>query len=120
MPRDGKKITQSVTQLTVDYDYIETLGLKITAGRDLLKAMSTDKDHAWIINETAVKQLGFKTPEQALGKNLEWPVWGASKPDSLKTGKVIGVVKDFNYKSLYDKVEPTVIQISRVLHGKLL
>jgi hypothetical protein len=69
--------------------------------------MSTDKDHAWIINETAVKQLGFGTPQKALGKKLYWHPWGASNPDSLKEGQVIGVVKDFNYKSLYDKVETT-------------
>ncbi|HLY69106.1 MAG TPA: FtsX-like permease family protein, partial [Puia sp.] len=111
VPRNGKQITQSATQLTVDYDYIKTLGLRLIAGRDFSKTMSTDKDHAWIINETAVDRLGFGTAEQALGKDLAWPVWGAPKPDSLKTGKIIGVVKDFNYKSLYDKVEPTVIQI---------
>jgi len=111
VPRNGKQVSQSATQLTVDHDYIKTLGLQIIAGRDFSKAMSTDKDHAWIINETAVKQMGFGTPQKALGQDLYWHPWGASNPDSLKTGKIIGVVKDFNYKSLYDKVETTVIQI---------
>jgi putative ABC transport system permease protein len=109
--RNGKQVSQSATQLTIDYDYIKTLGLQIVAGRDFSKAMGTDKDHAWIINETAVKQLGFETPQKALGQTLSWHVWGAANPDSLKTGKIIGVVKDFNYKSLYDKVETTVLQI---------
>jgi len=108
---NGKQQTQSATQLMVDFDYIKTLGLQIIAGREFSKEMSTDKDHAWIINETAVKQLGFGTPQKALGQNLYWHPWGASNPDSLKTGQVIGVVKDFNYKSLYDKVETTVLQI---------
>jgi len=111
VPRNGKQVSQSATQLTVDHDYIKTLGLQIIAGRDFSKAMSTDKDHAWIINETAVKQMGFGTPQKALGQDLYWHPWGASNPDSLKTGKIIGVVKDFNYKSLYDKVETTIIQI---------
>lgn len=111
VPRNGENISQSATQLMVDYDYIKTLGLQLVAGRDFSKQMQTDKDHAWIINETAVKQLGFGTPQQALGKDLAWHPWGASNPDSLKTGKIIGVVKDFNYKSLYDKVETTVLQI---------
>src|SRR5206468_1751138 len=44
-------------------------------------------------------------------KDLFWHPWNATNPDSLKTGKIIGVVKDFNYKSLYDKVETTVLQI---------
>jgi putative ABC transport system permease protein len=111
VPHNGKQIQQSATQLTIDYDYIKTLGLQIVAGRDFSRDMKTDKDHAWIINETAVKQLGFGTPQKALGQDLYWHPWGASNPDSLKTGKVIGVVKDFNYKSLYDKVETTVLQI---------
>jgi len=87
------------------------LGLQVIAGRDFSKEMGTDKDHAWILNETAVKQLGFGTPQKALGQTLYWHVWGASNPDSLKIGQVIGVVKDFNYKSLYDKIETTVLQI---------
>ncbi len=111
VPRNGENVSQSATQLMVDYDYIKTLGLKIIAGRDFSKAMSSDKDHAWIINETAVKSLGFGSPQNALGKDLAWHPWGATNPDSLKTGKIIGVVKDFNYKSLYDKVETTVLQI---------
>lgn len=111
VPRNGQQETQSATQLMVDYDYIKTLGLQLVAGRDFSRAMGTDKDHAFIINEKAVAQLGFKTPQQALGQTLYWNPWGASNPDSLKIGKVIGVVKDFHYKSLYDKVEVTVLQI---------
>jgi putative ABC transport system permease protein len=111
VPRNGQQVSQSATQLAVDYDYVKTLGLQIIAGRDFSKAMGTDKDHAWIINETAVKQLGFGTPQKAIGQTLYWHVWGASNPDSLKAGQVIGVVKDFNYKSLYDKIETTVLQI---------
>lgn len=109
--KNGQQVQQSATQLMVDYDYIKTLGLQLAAGRDFSKSMGTDKDHAWIINETAVKQLGFGSPQEALGKTLLWHVWNNKNPDSLKTGQVIGVVKDFNYKSLYDKVETTVLQI---------
>jgi putative ABC transport system permease protein len=111
VPRHGQKITQSVTQLAVDYDYIRTLQLKLVAGRDFSKEMGTDKDHAWIINETAVRELGFGTPRQAIGQTMYWHPWDGNNPDSLKIGRVIGVVKDFNYKSLYDKIEPAVLQI---------
>lgn len=111
VPRNGQRVSQSATQLAVDYDYIKTLGLQIIAGRDFSEEMGTDKDHAWIINETAVKTLGFDTPEKALGQTLYWHPWNAGDPDSLKVGQVIGVLKDFNYKSLYDKVETTVLQI---------
>ena len=111
VPRNGEQKTYSATQLMVDHDYISTLGLHLLAGRDFSREMLTDIDHAFIINEKAVLDLGFGTPEKALGQDLAWHPWGASNPDSLKTGKIIGVVKDFNYKSLYDKMEITVLQI---------
>ncbi|MGN6194197.1 MAG: ABC transporter permease [Ginsengibacter sp.] len=111
VPKNGKQEKESATQLMVDYDYIKTMGLQLVAGRDFSKEMGTDKDHAWIINETAVRQLGFGTPQKAVGKKLYWHVWNNVNPDSIKEGQVIGVVKDFNYKSLYDKVETTVLQI---------
>jgi len=107
---NNEYVKQSATQLAVDYDYIKTLGLTVIAGRDFDKLRQTDKDDAFIINETAVKQLGYNTPEKAIGQKLAWNVWGGPT-DSLKKGTVIGVVKDFNYKSLYDKVEPAVLQI---------
>jgi putative ABC transport system permease protein len=107
----GAQTTQPATQLTVDFDYLKTLGLRLVAGRDFSRSMGTDQDHAWIINETAVREFGYGTPEKAIGQTLSWHPWDGNKPDSLKTGQIIGVVKDFNYKSLYDKIEPAVIQI---------
>ncbi|HYJ62513.1 MAG TPA: ABC transporter permease, partial [Parafilimonas sp.] len=77
VPHNGQQETQSATQLMVDYDYIKTLGLQLVAGRDFSQEMQTDKDHAWIINETAVKQMGFGTPQNALGKDLYWHPWNA-------------------------------------------
>jgi len=109
--QNGERKQQSATQLMVDFDYLKTLGLQLVAGRDFSKDMQTDKDHAFIINETAVKQLGLGTPQKALGKKLWWHVWGAKDTDSLKEGQVIGVVKDFHYKSLYDRVGTAVLQI---------
>lgn len=109
--RNGQRVSQSATQLAVDFDYISTLGLQIVAGRDFSRAMGGDADHAWIINETAVKELGFGSPQKALGQTLYWHPWDGGNKDSLKIGQVIGVVKDFNYKSLYDKVETAILQI---------
>ncbi len=111
VPRNGEQTIYPVTQLLIDHDYIKTLGLEVIAGRDFSKEMQTDPDNAFIINETAVKELGFGTPEKALGKPLHWGDWGATHPDSLKRGQIIGVVKDFHYKSLYDRLEPAVLQI---------
>ncbi|WP_210464790.1 ABC transporter permease [Rufibacter roseolus] len=109
--KDGQRVNHSITHLMVDYDYIKTLGLEMQAGRWLSKDHPTDKDAAFVINETAVKELGFGTPEKALGQKMEWPIWGATRKDSTKKGEVIGVVKDFHFKSLFDKVDPAILQI---------
>jgi len=111
VPENGQTKMHPATQLMVDHDYIKTLGLQMIAGRDFSKEIKTDETEAFIINETAVKELGYGTPENALGKPLMWTVWYSVSPDSLKKGKIIGVVKDFHYKSLYDKVTTAVLQI---------
>jgi putative ABC transport system permease protein len=105
----GESKEHSVTHLMVDYDYIKTLDLEMLAGRNFSEDIRTDKDYAFILNETAVNALGFDTPNKALGQALEWNSWAG--PDSVKRGQIIGVVKDFHYKSLYDRVEPAVLQI---------
>jgi putative ABC transport system permease protein len=111
VPSNGESKNYSVTQLLVDHDYIKTLNLQLVAGRDFSKDIKTDQPEGFIINETAVKELGFGTPQKAIGQKLEWKVWVSKNPDSLKKGRVIGVVKDFNYKTLYEKVNSAVIQI---------
>ena len=94
-----------------DYDYIKTLGLRLVAGRDFSRDMSTDEEEAFIINETAVKDLGFGTPEKAIGQRLNWDKWVPDSLHPVKEGRVIGVVQDFNYKSLHEKITASVIQI---------
>jgi putative ABC transport system permease protein len=107
---EGEK-THSATLLIGDHDYVSTLGLQLLGGRDFSRDIKTDADEAFIINETAVRQLGFGSIDKALGHPLKWKVWSNTNPDSTKLGKIIGVVKDFHYKSLYDKMETAVIQI---------
>ncbi len=111
VPSNGENVTHGATHLMIDYDYLRTLNLKLVAGRDFSKDITSDKDEAFIINETAVRELGFQTPEKAIGQRLLWHPWEAKNPDSMMNGRVIGIVKDFNYKSLYDKMEVTVLHI---------
>jgi putative ABC transport system permease protein len=119
VPGNGDQKKQSAVQLMVDFDYIKTLGLQMVAGREFSREMKTDKDHAFIINETAVKNLGFGSPEKALGQKLEWEMWDSKNGDSIKKGEIIGIVKDFHFKSLYDKVDPAVLQIYPDAYSKV-
>lgn len=113
--KPGLKPTKA-TQLMVDEDYIKTLGLTLAAGRGFSKDIASDVS-AFIINETAVREFGLETPQKALGKTLSWPTW--RKSDSLKTGSIIGVVKDFHYKSLHEVVEPAVMHIYPEAYSKV-
>ncbi len=95
-----------------DYDYAKTLGLRIIAGRDFSRSMATGEREAFLINETAVKEWGFGTPEKAIGQPIYWNEWApADTSHPVKRGKVIGVVQDFHYKSLHEKVTASAIQL---------
>ena len=85
-----------------DFEYVKTLGLKIIAGRDFSSAFPTDTTQAVLINKTAVSKLGW-TPQQAIGKWIQNTV-----SDNAKR-RIIGVVDDFNFKSLKQDVDALVI-----------
>jgi len=108
---DGEK-ERSANVFIGDHDYVKTLGLRIIAGRDFSKDMATDVKEAFIINETAVKEWGFGTPEKAIGQPISWNEWVPTDTlNPIKKGKVIGVVEDFHYKSLHEKITASVIHI---------
>lgn len=109
--KDGEK-EFSANVFIGDYEYVKTLGLRIIAGRDFSRDMSTDEREAFIINETAVKELGYGTPEKAIGQPMSWNEWvPADTLHPVKKGKVIGVVQDYHYKSLHEKLAASVIQL---------
>lgn len=95
-----------------DHDYVKTLGLRIIAGRDFSRDMATDVGQGFLINETAVKEFGFGTPAKAIGQPIHWNEWEPEDTlQPVKKGKVIGVVQDFHYKSLHEKVVASVIHL---------
>ncbi len=88
----------------ISADYIRTYGMKIVEGRDFTLTdynHDYDKVHNTIINENAVKTLGFKSPKAAIGHIL---VNGGKKWD------IVGVVGDFHQKSLRYPIEPTTFR----------
>jgi putative ABC transport system permease protein len=66
--------------------------------------LCTDENEAFILNETAVRRLGLKSPEAAVGLPME-----TRAPN--RTGRVIGVVADFNYESMHNKIVPMITYI---------
>lgn len=100
---------RGVSMLTVDHDYIRTLGLTVIAGRDFSKETKADERSAFIVSETGAKILGYTDPAEAVGHEVSWQRW--DNPDSLKEGKIIGVVKDIHLNSLRDNITPVVLQV---------
>ncbi|HSZ32029.1 MAG TPA: ABC transporter permease, partial [Puia sp.] len=85
----------------VDEDYVKTLGIQIKAGRDFSAAMKTDSS-AIIINETAAKFFGFKNP---LNRTIY------RHANRVETFHIIGVMKDFHFKSLRENISPVVLYL---------
>ena len=114
-------------QLNGDYDFPRTFDLKIIAGRDFDSKNISDST-AILLNETAVAALHL-TPEEIVGKTVSRPdfVMGYSRRDTTKpavTGLVIGVVQDFPYKSMHQKIDPLAISPKphtddRIIHVRL-
>ena len=95
--------TKLVQELMADADYIPTLDIKIITGRNFSPAIESDKYGSALINETLMKQLGWKNP---VGKRMRYTY---DDKGSVDERKVIGVVKDFHTYSLQHKVEPLVM-----------
>jgi putative ABC transport system permease protein len=83
----------------VNYNYLETLGIELIKGRDFNKNHPSDKDSVIIVNEKLVEFMGWDKP---LGKKII----GQIGDRTYFTGKVIGVVKNFNIHSLHNEIEP--------------
>ena len=95
--------TTLVQELMTDADYVPTLDIKIMAGRNFSAAIESDKYGAALINETLVKELGWKQP---IGKRMRFRY---DDKGSVGERTVIGVVKDFHTYSLQHKVAPLVM-----------
>ncbi|MBI1768822.1 MAG: ABC transporter permease [Bacteroidetes bacterium] len=95
---DGKSEVESNVFLRFgDTSFVRVYGLKLLAGRNIHKS---DNVSEFIVNETYSKLLGFKTPNDAINKELSF---GGSKIP------IVGVVKDFHFQSLHTPVKPAVI-----------
>lgn len=92
---EGYSHSIMIHALDADEHFLKTYGIDLVKGRNFSKEFATDRD-AYLINETLAEQLGWDNP---LGKTIR------------RNGdrKVIGVVKDFQFATLHNKIEPLLI-----------
>lgn len=94
----------SLKFISCDHDFISQYDIGIVAGRSFRDEKS-DEVNAFLINEAAVKLLGFRTPEQAIGERLHEGYYGRWKT-------IIGVIRNFHYQGMQHRVEPLFMEYS--------
>lgn len=92
--------------MTVDHDYVETLGLHVIKGRDFSKEYSTDKSSAFLINSSTAQKMGWDNP---VGKEITLQFYVEEQVE--KKGKIVGMVEDFQYHSLHNSINPVLLHI---------
>jgi len=105
MERDTAMIDETMIISVIDYDYLNTYKIEITDGRNFDKNMGTDAEEAVIVNQTTVDHYGWG--DNAIGKKIHWGFELDGSGGRML--KVIGVVKDFHFNSLHNKVEPIMM-----------
>ncbi len=102
---EGKTNQQvKMVMVSVDYDYLDTIGLKMAQGRFFSKEYSTDASDAYVVNEAAVRAMEMDDP---IGKKLK--VWDLNK-------RIIGVVEDYHFESLHKEIVPMAMRIDPDWH----
>ncbi len=87
----------------IDYDYVETFGLEIVAGRDFDLSYGTDHINSYMVNEKGAATLGWESPEAAIGE----PIF-----ESGREGVIVGVLKDYHANSLQQQIQPLLYRVN--------
>lgn len=85
----------TINQLSVDQDFLDVMGMELVAGNGFTKTAADSTNY--ILNETAVKQMGFEDP---IGKALT---------HQGKPGTIVGVVKDFHFQDMKNAIGPVIL-----------
>ncbi|HMC84474.1 MAG TPA: ABC transporter permease, partial [Chitinophagaceae bacterium] len=104
---EGKSAKDNIDIVTayIDNDYVKTLGIQILRGRGFSKEFTADSN-ALVLNETAVKKLGYTT-DNAVGRNAYFEFH-----DKKYSMNIIGVVKDYHFEGLQQEIKPFTLSQS--------
>ena len=98
----GDMQASNVNLFYADHDFLQQYEMPLVAGRAFSRDFATDTSSALIVNEALVKSYGYTSPEDIIGK--QFSQWGGE-------GEVVGVVKDYHFKSLQERIEPLTIRL---------
>jgi putative ABC transport system permease protein len=110
----GEMVQRGIDLYGIDYDYIPTMGMTIVEGRNFSKDFPSDTTRAVLVTEAMAKRMNWK---DAIGKKFRLGI-GDKVPEAL----VVGVVKDYHHRSLYDVIDPILFLLrvnSPIVHIRL-
>jgi putative ABC transport system permease protein len=97
-----RPVNTDIKMVNVDYDFIPVYNIKVVAGRNFSREFATDTA-GFVLNESSISVLGWKNPKDAVGKDFKY---GGQK------GHIIGVIADFNFESMHQKIVPVVLTMN--------
>lgn len=102
---EGKTEDDKTTFLSseVGYNFLNFYGIELVSGRNFSKENTSDIERAYILNESAVKAIGWT--DNPIGKKFGY--------EELN-GEVIGIVRDYNFRSLHSAVAPLILNLNKV------
>ena len=100
---DMRQITSRIADIHVDHNFMKAYRVPFAAGRDFDINLASDSTEAFILNEVSIAAIGWSSAEESIGKRFQY---------GGRTGKIIGVVRDFHFESLHQKIAPIVFLIN--------
>lgn len=111
----------------IDADFIDLMNIKILAGKVPAQAFEAkvtpefgpgfdmvtylnEQERSYLINETAMRQLGWSQASEALGQEISWSIG----PFSLASGKITGVIEDYHQETMKNKIDPLVLTLESI------
>jgi putative ABC transport system permease protein len=103
MYRQGQTLnnSKSVFINLVDESFLQTIGVRLVAGRLFSNQFPSDTLHSFVVNEETIKQFGFASPQDAIGKWMAFDWQG----EQLRF-TIVGVIKNFHFRDLHEAVAP--------------
>lgn len=91
--------TVDLKMVTIDHRFFPLYDIGIAAGRNYQSDQGVDRRSSFILNEAAIRNLGIPSPDEAIGKRINY---------GNRDAQIVGVVKDFNFESLHQDILPMI------------
>lgn len=106
-----KPLDFRLADVHTDFEFLKTMEIPIIAGRDFNEELASDSSESFIINEAAVRAVGWPGNDAAVGKKISY---------GGRSGYITGVVKDFHFESLKQEIAPIIFMITNGRYGAVV